>query len=275
MILIYLGFYYVSSANNFLCLDMDYHTSSLFIEHTLTLISKNFSGKLSEPFSIKRIIDKKQKMVLEINVQNRLDCDKIWLERNKLAEAVGRLEIAQRIILKMRGCLFGSFPSIKTNSSTDMNTIVSVINKNGHYTYGNVLKQIAKSEYPVFVTEIPQDWHWGQPLPCILTSSQVSKFSGRVAPKWHGDDVTLLYDKQDFEKQYDILMTAFHSRSNKDEPYVLVPNVEYRSYTVDKNRKSLTRETLCEYNSDFEVIWLEDIEMLVRVCYCKDRRRAY
>lgn len=137
-------------------------------------------------------------------------------------------------------------------------------------TYRELLNKIANTEYPAFVVEMPQNWHWGQPQRCLLTSAQVTNFSGRKSLNWHGDDVTLLYDRPEFEKLYDRLLREFDSTTGDRIAYI--KDIEYRSYTVASDRQSLAKGQEAEYVSDVEILRIPELEMVVRVCYCKERR---
>lgn len=136
-------------------------------------------------------------------------------------------------------------------------------------SYRELLNKIASTEYPAFVVEMPQNWHWGQPQRCLLTSAQVTGFSGRKAPNWHGDDVTLLYDREEFERLHNSLMREFESTPSDRTTFI--SNIEYRSYTVASDRESLAKGQEAEYRSDIEVLYIPDLETIVRVCYCKER----
>jgi hypothetical protein len=49
-------------------------------------------------------------------------------------------------------------------------------------------------------------------------------------------------------------------------------NFEYRSYTVAADRESLAKDQEAEYQSDIEILYIPDLDTIVRVCYCKHRR---
>ena len=60
--------------------------------------------------------------------------------------------------------------------------------------------------------------------------------------------------------------------SNANQGSAIIRDYEYRSYTADPSRDFLCRHQEHEYNSDFEIMYLEDLDMIVRICYCKERR---
>lgn len=193
---------------------------------------------------------------------------RLWEQRHILVASAALLGLSERLIFKLRGCLFGSASSQNPiiEGCTPKMILASTANS---CSYGDLLIDIANSKYPAFVVEVPQRWHWGQPQKCFLTSTQVSSFSGRKAPKWHGDDVTLLYDRQVFEKMHDNLTREFESNGGSK---IILRDYEYRSYTVDPSREQLCRDREHEYQSDIEMRYLQDLDMLVRICYCKERR---
>ncbi|QSJ14585.1 hypothetical protein JYQ62_22055 [Nostoc sp. UHCC 0702] len=193
--------------------------------------------------------------------------DNIWENRHKILSAASKLGLKKKLIIKKQGEIFGVASSpLSVNEIKEKLMFSTAFDK---FTYNDLLIKVANSQYPTFVTEVPKGWHWGQPQNLILTNSQVAPFSGVKPVKLHGQDVTLLYDQHVFEKQMSVLTKDFEITN---QGYNFVEDYSYISYTIDKSRQSLCRDIAHEYNADFELIYLRDMETVVRVCYCKERR---
>jgi hypothetical protein len=189
----------------------------------------------------------------------------LWREQQKLLK---HATINRFTVLSETSCRSVSVEAIQRRSrNPSMNNLA--LNVENGCSYQNLLRKIANSEYPAFVIEVPKGWHWGQPQRCILASAQVTKFSGRRSPDWHGDDVTLLYDRPDFEWLHDRLMRELDTTAPGQ--VAQIKDLEYQSYTVASDRTSLFRGQKAHYNSDFEMLFIPELDMIVRVCYCKHR----
>jgi hypothetical protein len=191
--------------------------------------------------------------------------EKLWRDQQNL---LSHATITRFTILCGAERYSASLETINRRNARSMNKSLTQIERG--CTYQELLTKVANTQYPAFVVEMPRNWHWGQPQRCLLTSAQVTGFSGRKAPNWHGDDVTLLYDRQEFERLHNRLMHEF-DQTPRDRT-ALVSDIEYRSYTVASDRESLAKGQEAEYRSDIEVLYIPDLETIVRVCYCKERR---
>ncbi|HAX75755.1 MAG TPA: hypothetical protein DCY88_07950 [Cyanobacteria bacterium UBA11372] len=195
---------------------------------------------------------------------------KLWQQRDLLLGAARLLGLSKKIILKVKGCFYGQASLDNYPISWWVQPRMILPRTATKYSYKDLLQIVATSEYPTFVTELPKNWHWGQPVPVILASAEVTNFSGRHAPKWHSKDITILYDRSVFEKQYQDLMIELSN--NPGQTRATLKDYVYRSYTVDQGRESLCRDIEMEYSSDLEIMYLDDLDIIVRICYCKDRR---
>lgn len=207
-------------------------------------------------------------VVLVIDCPSKPIAQKLWSERSLLVSSAHLLGLAERLILKMKGHRYGTASS-SINSNGDEPMITTTSTKSG-CQYQDLLLSVAHSKFPTFVIEIPKNWQWGVPQHVVLTSSQVTSFSGRTAPRWHKEDVTILYEKQEFERIHSDLMRELSN--NTDTMRASISDYDYHSYTVDSSRESLTAKEKQLYVSDLEIMYLQDIDMLVRVCHCKQRQ---
>ncbi len=189
----------------------------------------------------------------------------LWRQTHLLVESARLLGLSDRVILKRRGHLFGSTSSLKNNQGDKAMRLQTLTNT---CTYGELLLKVATAEYPTFISEVSKNWHWGQPQRIILTSADVTSFSGRKAPNWHGDDVTLLYEREVFQAMYEDLFREMETSPAR----AVLRDYVYRSYTVDTSREFLCRDKEHEYNSDIEIVYINDLDILVRICSCKERR---
>lgn len=139
--------------------------------------------------------------------------------------------------------------------------------------YPELLDIVRFSDYPTYVTVLPKSWEWEMPIRCVLTSEKVAQYAGRTPVDFHGSDISLLYDKDDLEKQIAILMREFE-RNNQNP--VKISDLTYMTYLSDPTRKTLQKDPSrrYEYNADFEIQYIHNIG-IVRICHCKERRPAF
>jgi hypothetical protein len=261
-------------------MELEFQLATEFNESLINIFKKHIQSEYLaarlEKCVIYRDVDKNQKFVIVIDCLTRSIADYFYQCRYHLLDIVLLYNMGERLIIKMRGVIFGSASPRVEKQGADLmkmnNIIVPVAEKVEGYTYDDLFLEIATSPFPAFVTEFPDNWYPGMPVECVVANPKVTRFSGLAATSWSLKDVTVLYDLHRFEKQYNILTTEFENRSNKDIPWVLVENVEYRSYTLDQARKTLSRDQECEYLSDFKIAYLSDLQKKVRVCFSKDRR---
>ncbi|MBD2570020.1 hypothetical protein [Anabaena lutea] len=243
------------------------HLESIFTEqvvNTITAKSKCEYLKLCNIYFEQR----KSELCLVIDCPGDV-IDKVWEYKHKILSAAFLLGFNKKLILKREGSIYASASSrfsIEEVKEGLMHLSAETITKG--LVFNDLLLFVANSQYPTFVTEVPRNWHWGQPQRLVLTNSQVTNFSGVKSTKLHGEDMTLLYDRVIFERQMSILTREFE-KSPKEN---IVKDYAYTSYTIDKFRQSLCRDSEHEYNADFKMIYIEDLDMIARVCCCKDRR---
>ena len=193
---------------------------------------------------------------------------KLWRDQSKLLD-IDHAKINRFTILcgdRRHSISIEGLRHERSLTASPMNQSLAYI-QNG-CSYQQLLLKVANAQHPTFVVEMPKGWHWGQPQRVILTSAQVTGFSGRKAPNWHGDDVTLLYDRSELERIHSTLMQELEQTPGH---IAQLNNFEYESYTVANDRESLFRDQKARYSSDLEVMYIPDLDMIVRVCYCKHR----
>lgn len=186
----------------------------------------------------------------------------------ELAGILRSLTNCQRLIIELMGDKFDSI-SLTSNQSKTM--IAS--NTKQIVDYPELLDIVKFSEFPTYVTLLPKSWEWEIPIKCVLTSDKVRQYSSRAPIDFHGADISLLYDKNDLERQIAILMREFE-RNNKNP--TKINDLEYITYLSDPTRKILQKD-ICrryEYNADFEIQYIEGIG-LIRICHCKSRRLSF
>jgi hypothetical protein len=243
--------------------------SALTLQAIKNLISLSECQELLEFCDIWREQQEDGEVALIVDCSQTSNLDKLWEQRHFILDSATLLGLTGRLIFKRRGFLFGSVSSPSIYEGVQPNMILPTTTANS-CKYADLLRIALNSDYPAYFVEIPHNWHWGQPQRCILTSSQVTDFSGRIAPRWHGDDVTLLFDRPEFEKRHEALMKEISTAPEGQR--TILRDYEYRSYTVDPTRDLLCRAEERLYNADIEITQVEDLNLLVYICYCKERQ---
>lgn len=211
---------------------------------------------------------RKGELFLIIDCPGREIASAVWRQKNYLLSTAHLLNLAKRIIISNRGKFFTIVSSVRyLGSTSNINMITESSQKIG-CSYLDLLAKVYQAEVPTYVMEMPGNWHWGQPQKILLTSAQVTSFSGKPAPKLHNEDVTLLYDRVDLERLNESLIREFEA--NPDGKASL-KDVDFLSYTIDRDRESFARGEKMRYVADFEVLWVRDLNLTVRVSQCKLR----
>lgn len=204
-----------------------------------------------------------------INCPSRAIAAGLSRQRQDLKASADSIGWGKKIILKVNGNDFDIIPVHNPLISPGM---IVASTKNLISDPNDLFDLARRSEIPTYVTLLPEKWEWNMPIEVALASVSVVQQVGRICFKYHGQDITRLYDKAEMERQTKIIMQALEE---KPDETVIIQDLEYLSYGSDPTRTDLQKncDEKYRYNADFQVMRLPGVG-IVRICKCKQRERV-
>jgi hypothetical protein len=233
--------------------------------------------KHQDILSLCQIKEDKQEGQIIIECPNPATAGFLSKLSEELVQASYLSESKTDVILNVSGVTFDIIPG-QVITSVNNYMLASAKNIQGLLSsvtdYDSLLEVVCKApkNSGIFITLVPSKhgqirWEWGMPLYCIQTNSGVQRFEERVPFYLHGADVTLLYDRNEIERQMAALTKEFEQHGQ-----AIITDFEYETYLPEKDcpdiRKDPSQKFL--YNADLEMRMVEGLG-LIRGCYCKDK----
>jgi hypothetical protein len=205
-----------------------------------------------------------------INCPNNTVAASLSRQRQNLKAAANSIGWGKKIILKVNGEDFDIIPVVQNPLIAPGMIVAST--ENSISNPNDLFDLVRQSEVPTYVTLLPEKWEWNMPIEVALASVSVVHQVGRICFKYHGQDISRLYDKAEMERQTKILMQAL---DEKPDETITIKDLEYLSYGSDPTRTDLQKncDEKYRYNADFQVMRLPGAG-IVRICKCKERERV-